>query len=66
MKYWVGKLKDQFDGFKVFRAIEPEAEDYPEYEYVIGPFDEQSAANARAKKEHASAGMFHPFPGHPR
>jgi len=66
-KFWVGVIKGQWENHDVFSAAgDPEPADYPQYEYVVGPFDTKKEADARAAKEKNQEGMFHAFPGHSR
>jgi len=65
-KYWVGVLKGKYEDHEVVKADEPTPEEYPQFQYMVGPFDTKKKATARAKTEKNQDGMFHPFPGHPR
>lgn len=67
MNWWVGVLKVKHTGHEVFStSVDPEPEKYPQYDYVIGPFADKTAADKRAATEINGTGMFHAYPGHPR
>ena len=59
MNYWVGVLKSKWTDHKVFEFEgDPEPEDCPDCDYVIGPFTTKEAAEQRARVEHNQTGMF--------
>jgi hypothetical protein len=67
MSFWVGVLKGQYENHEVFSSSkDPEPEDFPKYDYVVGPFSKKKEAEKKAREEKNQTGMFHPFPGHPR
>ena len=65
--YWVGVLKGKYQTHEVFTCSgDPEPTGYPQYDYVIGPYNKRIDAETRAKLETNTTGMFHPYPGDPR
>ena len=59
-KYWVGVLKIKYTDHDVINetADNVTPQKYPQYDYIIGPFDDEAAATARAKTEKNQTGMF--------
>jgi len=63
-KFWVGVLKGQWENHEVFASKgEPEPTDYPQYDYVVGPFETKPDADKRAAREKNQEGMFRELPG---
>lgn len=57
--WWVGVLKGKWENHRVFEFDgDPEPSDCPDCDYVLGPFKEKKAAEARARTEHNQTGMF--------
>ena len=67
--YYVGVCKDKWTGHDVVEGEsgkEVNETNYPQYDYMIGPYTDKTTAEDRARIEENKTGMFHPFPGHPR
>lgn len=59
MAFWVGVLKGKYTGHCVFESdVDPEPEDVPDCDYVIGPYKDKTAAEKRAVTERNQTGMF--------
>ena len=56
--FWVGVRKDRYADHDVVQTSEPNENDYPQYDYMIGPFDVREKAEARAKTEKNCTGTF--------
>ncbi len=67
-KYWVGVVKGRYENHEVFvdndkKHVTPK--NYPNYDYIVGPFDNKSKAEAYAKKVKNNIGtFFDPFCNH--
>ena len=57
--FWVGVLKGKWQGHRVFEFDgDPEPQDTPDCDYVIGPYKKKKDAESRAKTERNWTGMF--------
>lgn len=58
--YWVGVLKTKYTDHEVVHCTEADAnpEKYPQYDYMVGPFDNEEVAKTYAKKEKNKTGTF--------
>ena len=57
--WWVGVLKGKWEGHRIFEFDgDPNPNDAPDCDYVIGPYENKVEAEKRAQTERNQTGMF--------